>query len=117
VDVVDHPVFGDYFAASLVAERESDASGRRHARNERAGLRTLLEHGLSPHRVAFRIYHQAAKVLLAGVPFYPPPGLARVREKATRREEALRRPPRGAPGGSCPLRSTWREARAWPWKT
>ena len=120
VDVVDHPVFGDYFAASLVAERESDASGRRHARNERAGLRTLLEHGLSPHRVAFRIYHQAAKVLLAGVPFYPPPGLARVREKATRREEALmRRPARGAPapGGGCPLRSTWREARAWPWKT
>ena len=22
-----------------------------------------------------------------------------------------------APGGGCPLRSTWREARAWPWKT
>ena len=51
---------------------ESDASGETR-QEQRAGLRTL-DHGLSPHRVAFRTHHQAAKVLLAGVPFPPAAG-------------------------------------------
>jgi hypothetical protein len=92
--------------------------------------------------VAFWIYAQAARVLLAGVPFFPPPGLGAIKEKSRERDVELederkrldasrgggdarrRRPPgfRGndgatVAGGGCPLRLTWREAGGWPWKT
>lgn len=134
VDVVGHPVFGDYFRASFVGRL--DAPRRRRARNERAGLATLWRHACTPHRVAFWIYAQAARVLWAGVPFVPPPGLSAVAEKSRARDAELRlgdakrrgrarggepadaaaaRP--AGPGGGCPLRLTWREAGGWPWKT
>ena len=132
VDVVGHPVFGDYFRASFVGRL--DAPRRRRARNERAGLATLWRHACTPHRVAFWIYAQAARVLWAGVPFVPPPGLSAVAEKSRARDAELgdakrRGRARGGepadaaaarpagPGGGCPLRLTWREAGGWPWKT
>lgn len=111
VSVVAHPVFGDYFHASYRAK--IDAPRARHARNERAGVGRLWRFACTPHRVAFWIYAQAAAVLWRGVPFYPPPGLASARERGEARGEALKR----ERGGGCPLRSTWREAPAWPWKT
>ena len=111
VSVVAHPVFGDYFHASYRAK--IDAPRFRHARNERAGVGRLWRFACTPHRVAFWIYAQAAAVLRRGVPFHPPPGLASAREKGEARGEALKR----ERGGGCPLRSTWREAHAWPWKT
>jgi DUF1365 family protein len=132
VDVVGHPAFGDYFRASFVGRL--DAPRRRRARNERAGLATLWRHACTPHRVAFWIYAQAARVLWAGVPFVPPPGLGAVAEKSRARDAELgdarrRGRARGGepadaaaarpagPGGGCPLRLTWREAGGWPWKT
>jgi DUF1365 family protein len=140
VDVVGHPAFGDYFRASFVGR--PDARTIRRARNERAGLKTLWRHACTPHRVAFWIYAQAVRVLLAGVPFFPPPGLGAIKEKSRERDVELederkrldasrgggdarrRRPPgfRGndgaiVGGGGCPLRLTWREAGGWPWKT
>ena len=140
VDVVGHPAFGDYFRASFVGR--PDARTIRRARNERAGLKTLWRHACTPHRVAFWIYAQAARVLLAGVPFFPPPGLGAIKEKSRERDVELederkrldasrgggdarrRRPPgfRGndgatVAGGGCPLLLTWREAGGWPWKT
>ena len=87
VDVVGHPVFGDYFRASFVGRL--DAPRRRRARNERAGLATLWRHACTPHRVAFWIYAQAARVLWAGVPFVPPPGLSAVAEKSRARDAEL----------------------------
>ena len=137
VDVVGHPVFGDYFRASFVGR--VDAEKRRRARNERAGAATLWRHACTPHRVAFWIYAQAVRVLWAGVPFFPPPGLGAVANEARAREKELARGERGArrdaggenagvgaggfPGatgphaGGCLLRMTWREAGGWPWKT
>ena len=140
VDVVGHSAFGDYFRASFVGRL--DEENRRRARNERAGAKTLWRHACTPHRVAFWIYAQAVRVLWAGVPFFPPPGLGAVANKARARENALARE-RGARRGAgadaggdddasgraggfaatgprvggCPLRMTWREARGWPWKT
>jgi DUF1365 family protein len=130
VNVVGHPVFGDYFRASFVGS--VDLHSTRHARNERAGIRTLLKHACAPHRVAFWIYKQAAQILRAGVPLFPPPGLGvfakrthkrdgelvagRANERRTRGETA-KNSPNAYPKGGCPLRVTYREARGWPWKT
>ena len=110
VNVVNHPVFGDYFHASLRAKRDDGVYAR--GRNERSGLRRLMAHGCTPHRVAFWIYQQALVVLWKGVSFFPPPGLALVSEAGRKRGEELEKTGRG-----CPLRSTWRPARAWPWVT
>ncbi len=61
--LVDHPEHGRYFDAYLVAKRCSQGA----ARNEEAGLRTLLRHGFEPQRVAVLIYWQAVKLLWKGV--------------------------------------------------
>ena len=120
VDVVDHPVFGDYFAASLVAERvgrERAATRQERTRgapdpSSTASPRTGSRSGSTTRR---RRCCSRGAVL-------PAAGLARGWEKATRREEASDekagegRPPGGGGGAARSLRSTWREARAWPWK-
>ena len=125
VNVVGHPLFGDYFRASFVGCVDNGHS--KHARNERAGLRILLRHACTPHRVAFWIYAQAVRVLWCGVPFFPPPGLGRIAESTRWRGDTLLKTavhqpesvtnPRQYPKGGCPLRVTYREARGWPWKT
>lgn len=66
-----HPVHGDYFYADLLAR--AAPPGRRAARNEEAGLGVALSYAFMPHRVALLIYWQAVKLLVKGVPFYPPP--------------------------------------------
>ena len=106
VNVLNHPKYGDYFYASYKATL--DKGPYVGCRNERAGLVNLIKHGCTPHRVAYRIYAQAAAILWAGVSFYAPPGLrnveARVRAKPTR-------------AGMCPMRPTYRGASYWPWRT
>ena len=80
VNVVAHPVWGDYFYASLKGKRDENAP---HARNERAGVSRLLKHACTPHRVAYWIYSQALVVVWKGVQFYPPPGLKKFKGGGT----------------------------------
>jgi hypothetical protein len=62
--LVDHPQLGRYFDAFLLAHRCTEHAG---ARNEEAGLRTLLRYGFGPQRTATLIYWQAVKLLWKGV--------------------------------------------------
>ncbi|GFH06945.1 plasmid partition, partial [Haematococcus lacustris] len=68
---VHHPELKDFFCASLVATR--DVSSSKTARNEEAGVRTLLRFGMQPQRIACWIYWHAVLLLWKGVPLYMPP--------------------------------------------
>ncbi|KAK9842105.1 hypothetical protein WJX81_008576 [Elliptochloris bilobata] len=63
-----HPELGDFFSAKLRARRDARA-----ARNERAGLATLLRYGYLPQRIALWIYWQAVVLLCKGARFFPYP--------------------------------------------
>ena len=108
VNVVNHPVYGDYFFASFKAKL--DEPRFRHCRNERAGIVRLLKYGCAPHRVAYWIYAQAVAILVAGVSFYAPPGLANVKKRGAAAARA-------SASGTCPLRPVFRSAPYWPWRT
>jgi DUF1365 family protein len=108
VNVVNHPVYGDYFFASFKAKL--DEPRFRHCRNERAGIFRLIKYGCAPHRVAYWIYAQAVAILVAGVSFYAPPGLANVEKRGAAAARA-------SASGTCPLRPVFRAAPYWPWRT
>jgi len=106
VNVLNHPVYGDYFFASFKGRLDKSKYGS--CRNERAGIVNLIRHGCTPHKVAYWIYAQAVAILYAGIPFYSPPGLSNVEAKVRAKGER---------GGMCPLRPSFRSAPYWPWKT
>ena len=108
VNVVNHPVYGDYFFASFKAKL--DEPRFRHCRNERAGIVRLIKYGCAPHRVAYWIYAQAVAILVAGVSFYAPPGLANVEKRGAAAARA-------SASGTCPLQPVFRAAPYWPWRT
>lgn len=117
VDCVEHPEYGNFFHASFVAKR--DDSETRLCRNDYGGIRLLYRRGLSPHRVAFWIYHQAILLLRMGATFYSPPGLSNVKrdmldKKLTKNSNSSKL---ATIGGGCPARVNWEEAKSWPWKT
>ncbi|GFH16984.1 DUF1365-domain-containing protein, partial [Haematococcus lacustris] len=71
---VHHPELKDFFCASLVATK--DVSRSKTARNEEAGVRTLLRFGMQPQRIACWIYWHAVLLLWKGVPLYMPPPMS-----------------------------------------
>ena len=114
VAVVEHPTFGDYFYAKLAAKRDQSAP---HARNERGGIRCLLQHTCAPHRIAFWIYAEALSLISKRLSIYPPPGLELVAKAACQGGEVHEIESGKYVGINCPLRATWHAARTWPWKT
>ncbi|CAG9463576.1 unnamed protein product [Pedinophyceae sp. YPF-701] len=99
---------GGFFGAWLEGELDRE---RPAARNEEAGLGTLLRYGFQPHRVAWWIYSQAVTLLWKGVPFYGPPGLGPLCSAC-----------RGSAHGHPKRADTqeffwWAPAKGWPWQT
>mmetsp|Transcript_14570 Transcript_14570/g.39446 ORF Transcript_14570/g.39446 Transcript_14570/m.39446 type:complete len:317 (-) Transcript_14570:567-1517(-) len=103
----EHPALGNFFHADLIGLRcQGSCAG---ARNEEAGLRTLLRYGFLPQRIAAWIYWHALLLYCKGVPLYSPPP-RQVLDKATHNATH----PCIASTG-CPF--AWRPAPGWPWDT
>ena len=128
VNVVGHPVYGDFFHASLKATIDTVAA---HARSERAGIVRLLAYACSPHRVVLWIYYQALVLIFNGAQFFSPPQLEETTAVGEEQRKVLKLNLDETKYGStvtkvinytvndvgCPLLHSWREAKAWPWKT
>ena len=116
VDCVEHPEYGDFFHAAFVAKR--DESDTRGARNDYGGLRLLYRRGLSPHRIAYWIYHQAILLLWKEkATFYGPPGLDEIRKLTNEKKMHCKVSSVVRVGGGCPARIAWQPAKSWPWQT
>lgn len=111
VDVVGHPRLGDFFRASLAADRCPAGD----ARSERCGLGVALRHACTPHRVAAQIYGHALLLLLKGVAFNGIPDPASYRPRVSARAAAHDAAPRTT---GCALSGAfgWDEPARWPWK-
>jgi DUF1365 family protein len=100
-----HPEYGDYFIAALDAKLDTTAPA---LPNEIASLRTLLQYGFQPQRVALWIYWQAVMLLWKGVRFFPPPASEEYKEKV----EANSVHAKTGDGRFF----VWRRAQGWPWR-
>ena len=116
VDCVEHPEYGDFFHASFIAKR--DESETRGSRNDYGGVRLLYRRGLSPHRIAYWIYHQAILLLWREkATFYGPPGLDEVKHLTNEKKMHCKESSVVRVGGGCPARIAWQPATSWPWRT